>query len=143
MPSVQAALKSLRLCMRPGRVGFRVSPLVPIALAPMLVLVSFVFVVIWISFQAGFIGSPEVRYSLANYRIVFADALAYRAAFNTLAFALVTTFFAIAIGVPIAWLTERTTIQRKTLIYLIMTVGLLIPGLFVAMGWTFIAHPRI
>jgi len=140
---VQAALKTLRLCMRPGRVGFRVSPLVPIALAPMLVLVSFVFVVIWISFQAGFIGSPEVRYSLANYRIVFADALAYRAAFNTLVFALVTTFFAIAIGVPIAWLTERTTIQRKTLIYLIMTVGLLIPGLFVAMGWTFIAHPRI
>jgi len=31
----------------------------------------------------------------------------------------------------------------KMLIYSIMTLGLLIPGIYTAMGWTFIAHPRI
>ncbi|HEX6768152.1 MAG TPA: ABC transporter permease subunit, partial [Candidatus Binatia bacterium] len=37
----------------------------------------------------------------------------------------------------------RTTIPGKTLIYVIMTLGLLIPGIYTAMGWTMIAHPRI
>lgn len=62
---------------------------------------------------------------------------------NTLIFAIVTTGVALAIGLPIAWLVERTTFQGKALVYAIMTLGLLIPGIYQAMGWTFIAHPRI
>jgi len=69
--------------------------------------------------------------------------LAYGSFLNTLVFAASTTLFAMAIGLPIAWLAERTTIGGKPIIYGIMTMGLLIPGIFVAMGWTFIAHPRI
>ena len=48
-----------------------------------------------------------------------------------------------ALGLPIAWLTERTTMPGKGLVYTIMTLGLLIPGIYTAMGWTFIAHVRI
>ncbi|MFQ5656316.1 MAG: ABC transporter permease [Candidatus Methylomirabilales bacterium] len=119
------------------------SPLVLIALAPMLVLVALIFVMFWVSFQTGVIGTADSAYTLANYRAVFADPLVYSALGNTIIFALATTFFAMVIGLPIAWLTERTTIGAKPLIYVIMTLGLLIPGIFVAMGWTFIAHPRI
>lgn len=109
----------------------------------MLLLVAFIIVVFWVSFQTGIIGTADSEYTLDNYRTVFADPLAYGALVNTLIFAATTTVFALLIGIPIAWLTERTTIGAKTLIYAIMTVGLLIPGIFVAMGWTFVAHPRI
>lgn len=130
----------------PGSLVIRtvqVSPLVPIALAPMVVLLAFIFVLFWVSFQTGIIGTADSAYTLDNYRDVFADPLVYSALQNTLVFAASTTLFAMVIGLPIAWLTERTTIGAKPLIYAIMTLGLLIPGIFVAMGWTFVAHPRI
>jgi iron(III) transport system permease protein len=109
----------------------------------MLALAGFILVIFWVSFQSGIIGTAQATYTLDNYRAVFADPLAYSSFLNTLVFAASTTLFAMVIGLPIAWLAERTTIRGKPVIYGIMTVGLLIPGIFVAMGWTFIAHPRI
>lgn len=119
-----------------------VSPLLPIALLPMVLLCVFILIILWVSFQTGIIGAGAV-YTWDNYRDVFADPLVHSALGNTLIFASFTTVFAVMIGLPIAWLTERTTIPGKTFVYVIMTIGLLIPGIFVAMGWTFIAHPRI
>ena len=134
---------ALRLFRFPSIRWLRISPLVPVALLPMLVLAGFILVIVWVSFQTGVIGTAQSQYTLDNYRAVFADPLAYSSFLNTLVFAASTTLFAMAIGLPIAWLAERTTIGGKQIIYGIMTVGLLIPGIFVAMGWTFIAHPRI
>ena len=134
---------ALRLFRFPSIRWLRISPLVPVALLPMLVLAGFILVILWVSFQTGVIGTAQSQYTLDNYRAVFADPLAYGSFLNTLVFAASTTLFAMAIGLPIAWLAERTTIGGKPIIYGIMTVGLLIPGIFVAMGWTFIAHPRI
>ena len=134
---------ALRLFRFPSIRWLRISPLVPVALLPMLVLAGFILVILWVSFQTGVIGTAQAQYTLDNYRAVFADPLAYGSFLNTLVFAASTTLFAMAIGLPIAWLAERTTIGGKPIIYGIMTVGLLIPGIFVAMGWTFIAHPRI
>lgn len=136
----ELALRTVRWPVA-GRI--RLSPLVPIAILPMVALVGFIVVIVWVSFQAGVIGTPQAIYTLDNYRAVFTDPLVYGVLANTIVFAVSTTLFAIAIGLPIAWLTERTTIGCKPLIYGIMTLGLLIPGIFVAMGWTFIAHPRI
>jgi iron(III) transport system permease protein len=62
---------------------------------------------------------------------------------NTIVFTLATTATALILGLPIAWLTERTSLPGKGLVYTIMTLGLLIPGIYTAMGWTFIAHVRI
>ena len=134
---------ALRLVRFPSIRWLRISPLVPVALLPMIVLAGFILVIVWVSFQTGVIGTAQAQYTLDNYRAVFADPLAYGSFLNTLVFAASTTLFAMAIGLPIAWLAERTTIGGKPIIYGIMTMGLLIPGIFVAMGWTFIAHPRI
>ena len=134
---------ALKLFRFPAIRILRVSPLVPVVLLPMLVLLGFILVIVWVSFQTGIIGTAQSQYTLDNYRAVFADPLAYGSFLNTLVFAASTTLFAMAIGLPIAWLAERTTIGGKPIIYGIMTMGLLIPGIFVAMGWTFIAHPRI
>ncbi len=38
---------------------------------------------------------------------------------------------------------ERSTLPAKSLVYALMTTGVLIPGIYIAMGWTFVAHPRI
>lgn len=119
------------------------SPLLPLALAPMAVLLAFTLVVVWVSVQTGTVGTAQATYTLENYGAVLTDPAVHTTLLNTLLFAAATTGFALAIGLPIAWLTERTTIRRKPLIYTVMTLGLLIPGIFVAMGWTFIAHPRI
>ncbi len=119
------------------------SPLLSLALIPMAVIFVLVMVMFWISLQKGAFGTPSAIYTLGNYFDVFTDPLLYRVTTNTLIFTLTTTLFAMFFGLPIAWLAERTTIPGKTLIYVIMTLGLLIPGIYTAMGWTMIAHPRI
>ncbi|MBI2358640.1 MAG: hypothetical protein HYV04_06990 [Deltaproteobacteria bacterium] len=49
------------------------SPLLPIALVPMIFLVGFILVVFWVSFQTGIIGTQSSESTLDNYRAVFAD----------------------------------------------------------------------
>jgi len=125
------------------RLNGQVTPLLPIALAPMALVAVFILVIVWVSVQTGTLGTAHSTYTLENYRDVLGDSEIYGVVWNTLWFACSTVFFALIVGLPIAWLTERTTIPGKPTIYVIMTLGLLIPGIFVAMGWTFIAHPRI
>lgn len=133
----------LRLPASLGR-KVRTSPLLlSLAVAPMSMILMLVAVMLWISFQRGVFGTASAIYTLENYRAILTDSFLYRVLWNTAIFTLSTTFFALVIGLPIAWLVERTTIPGKTLIYAIMTLGLLIPGIYTAMGWTFIAHPRI
>jgi iron(III) transport system permease protein len=110
---------------------------------PMAVIFTLVIVMFWISMQKGAFGTASASYTLGNYHEVFSDPFVYRVAANTLIFTLTATFFALLFGLPIAWLVERTSIPGKTMIYAIMTLGLLIPGIYTAMGWTMIAHPRI
>ncbi len=121
----------------------KISPLLPLALLPMVALLGIVTVFVWVSIQEGVIGTEDAVYSLENYRTLFGDEFVIEVLENTMAFAVVTTFVSLAIGLPIAWITERTTIRPKELIYAMMTTGLLVPPVFIGMGWTFIAHERI
>ena len=114
-----------------------------LASLPLLVIFALVAVLVWISFQTGILGSFEADYSLTNYGELLGDPFVARVTLNTLVFSFVTTLVALIIGLPIAWLTERTNIPGKGLVYATMTLGLLIPGIYTAMGWTFIAHQRI
>jgi iron(III) transport system permease protein len=130
----------------PGRLGGRIqiSPLVlSISLAPMTLIVAFVTVMFWVSFQKGIFGTASAIYTLGNYRELLTDPFVLQVIKNTLVFAVSSTLVALVIGLPIAWLAERTTLPGKTLVYTLMTLGLLIPGIYTAMGWTLIAHPRI
>lgn len=135
-----AALKLPVMLSGKGRTSFA---LVSLASIPMAVIALLVAVMFWVSLQKGAFGTPSAIYTLGNYQEVFSDPFVYRVFANTLIFTATATFFALLIGLPIAWLAERTTIPGKTLIYAFMTLGLLIPGIYTAMGWTLIAHPRI
>ena len=119
------------------------SPLWPVALFPMVILIAIVVVFVYISFQTGVIGTDDAEFSYDNYKDLFGDEFVFEVLENTLIFAIVTTIVSLFVGLPIAWITERTTIRPKALIYAMMTVGLLVPPVFVGMGWTFIAHERI
>jgi iron(III) transport system permease protein len=119
------------------------SALLSVAMIPIAVIFALVIVMFWISLQKGAFGTPSASYTLANYVEVFSDPFLYRVATNTLIFTVTATLIALLFGLPIAWLVERTTMPGKTMIYAIMTLGLLIPGIYTAMGWTMIAHPRI
>jgi iron(III) transport system permease protein len=130
----------------PRLLGIRIqtSPLLmSLAALPMLVILVLVCVLVWVSFQTGIIGTPEASYTLRNYLEIFAEPFVLKVFWNTIIFTIATTVTALVIGLPIAWLTERTTMPGKGLVYTIMTLGLLIPGIYTAMGWTFIAHVRI
>jgi iron(III) transport system permease protein len=109
----------------------------------MTLIVAFVTVMFWVSFQKGIFGTASAIYTLANYRELLTDPFVLQVIKNTLVFAASSTLVALVIGLPIAWLVERTTLSGKTLVYTLMTLGLLIPGIYTAMGWTLIAHPRI
>jgi iron(III) transport system permease protein len=120
-----------------------VSPLLVVALLPMIVVVAIVVVCVWISLQNGMVATAEAKYSLQNYADLLDDPFILKVLANTLVFAVATTFVSLVVGLPVAWITERTTIRPKELIYAMMTTGLLVPSLFIAMGWTFIANRRI
>lgn len=85
----------------------------------------------------------EDERGLAALARLFGRPEYYLILLDTLHFAAVTTLTAVAFGVPIAWLTERTDLPGRNLIRVFMTAGILIPGFFTALGWLFLAHPRI
>jgi iron(III) transport system permease protein len=130
----------------PRLLGIRIrsSPLLmALAALPMLVILVLVCVLVWVSFQTGIVGTPDASYTLSNYAQIFGEPFVLKVFWNTVTFTISTTITALVIGLPIAWLTERTDIPGKGLVYTIMTLGLLVPGIYTAMGWTFIAHVRI
>ncbi|MGE5215580.1 MAG: ABC transporter permease [Chloroflexota bacterium] len=130
----------------PRSIALRLSTsplLLALAVVPMLVIFVLVAALVWISFQTGIIGTENVLYTLKNYVAILGDPFVLKVFWNTVIFTLSTTFTALAVGLPIAWMTERSNLPGKGLVYTIMTLGLLIPGIYTAMGWTFIAHVRI
>ena len=100
-------------------------------------------VVFWLSFFEGSLLDPVIRYSFNNYVKVFTEPFTYKVLWNTAGFSLIALVVSFVFGLPAAWLVERTDFPGKTVLLTLMTVGLLIPGFAVAMGWLFLLHPRI
>jgi len=117
--------------------------LISLAALPMAVILALVSVLILISFQTGILGTADASFTFHNYGELFSDPILIDALSNTIVFAITATLVSMGIGLPVAWVTERTTTRGKSAVYVIMTLGLLIPGIYTAMGWTFLAHQRI
>jgi iron(III) transport system permease protein len=123
------------------------SDLLPATMLLVVVSTSFIILchlvaVLWLSWSDGTPGTG-LTYTSANYTEVFSDQRTYTVLIDTFAFALVSLAVALGIGIPIAWIAERTDFRAKTLLFTLMAIGLLIPGFAVAMGWLFLLHPRI
>jgi iron(III) transport system permease protein len=100
-------------------------------------------IVIWLSFTTGSPGGASLHYTSAHYAELLLSPLTYRVILNTLIFSALTLITSLLVGLPIAWLVERTDFPGKTAVFTFMTVGLLLPGFSVALGWLLLLHPRI
>lgn len=63
--------------------------------------------------------------------------------FNSLQFGLGATAVSLAVGVSLAYLTERTDVPFRSFIYVTSLVPLVIPGVLYTIAWIFLASPRI
>jgi iron(III) transport system permease protein len=107
------------------------------------VIVVLPVMLLWLGFREGHPIDPVSAYSLLHYKEVFGDSFLLEVVANTLLFSLTTLLVAFVFGLPAAWLAVRTDLPGKSLLYTLMTVGLLMPGFASAMGWLFLIHPRI
>ena len=97
--------------------------------------------VVYLAFCAH--GDPGQALTLDNYRAVFDNPTVWTAFRNTVLYAFVTLVVAMAFGLPMAWLVERTDFGWGKTIGGLMVARILIPGFFTAMGWNFMFNPRI
>ena len=107
------------------------------------VVVVLVVMVVWMGFYQGLPGDPARHFTFSQYHEVFGDSETYAALLTTIEFSLIALVVSCAFGIPAAWLAERTDLPGKTVLFTFMTIGLLIPGFTVAMGWLFMLHFRI
>ncbi|MFC1869630.1 ABC transporter permease, partial [Thermodesulfobacteriota bacterium] len=80
--------------------------------------------------------------TLENFSI-YGDPETYMVLLNTLQFALGSVAVALIFAVPLVWLLMRTDIPLKKTIYVLMTVGILIPVFLRTIAWILMLSPRI
>ncbi len=84
-----------------------------------------------------------VPWTLSNYIQVFTSAESYVLFQNSLTYALCTVVAATAVAVALVWLIERSDMPYGDLCLSLVLIPLALPGLIVAIGWSFLASPSI
>lgn len=139
---VTAVLSWLRSERRGAQVDLWPGLMLALVLGASVVVVAQLGLVIWLSLVDGSSGFDNV-YSLQYYEAVFLDPFTFEVLLNTVAFSCVTLVVSLALGVPIAWLAERTDLPGKTIVFTFMTLGILLPGFTSGMGWMFLLNPKV
>ncbi|MEE8115097.1 MAG: hypothetical protein V3T23_12185, partial [Nitrososphaerales archaeon] len=140
MEEVIKAVKAVfpRVAMR-GLIGGR-TLLIGASVGVLSVVILLLAVILTIAFQDP---ADTSIYTLQNFRDLYLEPFVYGALLNTAGFTLVTTLTALFFAIPIAWLAERTDLPGRDLVFPFMTASAVIPGLFGALGWLLMLHPRI
>jgi iron(III) transport system permease protein len=98
--------------------------------------------IVLMSLRTGFPGEGGPL-TLANFIAVYSVPGTYRVLLNTLLFASGTVLVALVFAVPLVWLLMRTDVPLKGTIYVLMTVGILIPVFLRTIAWILLLSPRI
>src|SRR5687767_11198224 len=101
-----------------------------------------VVMVILMSLRTGFPGE-QVPLTLENFVYVYANAKTYQILLNTVYFAVASVSVTLLITVPLVWILMRTDIPLKKTIYVLLTVGILIPVFLRTIAWILLLSPRI
>jgi iron(III) transport system permease protein len=112
-----------------------------LALLIIMVGVPLVMVVL-MSLRTGFPGEGGPL-TLANFIAVYSTPSTYTILLNTWWFAVGTVVVALLFAVPLVWLLNRTDIPFKNTIYVLMTVGILVPVFLRTIAWILLLSPRI
>ena len=129
------------------RSGFRHltgRPLVyALAALPLILVLILIGVIVYVSFLENLNDGFRSALTLRHFDALLYDPLIYSALLNTLGFTISSVITSMVIGGAVAWLVERTDLPGKRIVFFLMTIGLLVPTFFMAMGWVFFLHPRI
>lgn len=117
--------------------------LATIAALPLALVLGLLGVILWVSFQEDVTRNLLGAFTFRHYSNLLGDPAVYQPLLNTLGFTIMTVATALALGIPAAWLVERTDLPAKGLVYTLMMLGVLVPGFVAAIGWVFLLHPRI
>src|SRR6185437_12539373 len=128
---------------KPRRRDGAAAAMVALSILACLVIAALLGVALWLSFAEGTPGDYHLGYTLAHYQEIFLSPFTYRVIGNTALFSAIALAVALAFGLPLAWLVERTDLPGKRLIFSLLAIALLIPGFSVALGWLFLLNPRI
>lgn len=99
----------------------------------------------------GLLGLASVRpsgfpldsgFTLANYAAVYGAPDFWRMARATVVFALGSTAVALALGIVIAWLVERTDMPGASVVRALVILPMATPPLLLAIGWAMLLSPR-
>ncbi|HSB81623.1 MAG TPA: iron ABC transporter permease [Candidatus Methylomirabilis sp.] len=86
--------------------------------------------------------SSEAGVTLAHYRKVFGDPHLQKALWNTVVLACWVGLAALAIGVPMAWLSARTDLPGRRVIRGLMMASFVTPPFLGAFAWVMLAGPN-
>ncbi len=101
-----------------------------------------VVMVLLMSLRTGFPGET-VPLTIENYLYAYANPRTYQVLANTLFFAVASVSVTLLITVPLVWILMRTDIPLKKTIYVLLTVGILIPVFLRTIAWIMVLSPRI
>jgi len=101
-----------------------------------------VAMVVLMSLRTGFPGEGGPL-TLANFVEVYSDPRTYEILLNTLFFAVGSIAVCLFFTVPLVWLLTRTDVPLKGPIYVLLTVGILIPVFLRTIAWILLLSPRI
>ncbi|MGA2395377.1 MAG: iron ABC transporter permease [Candidatus Lustribacter sp.] len=121
----------------------RGAPFVWIAGVPAAAILILLLAVVWLSLTTGVPAIPGGPYALTHIRAMLTSSETWLVLGNTLVFATIATAIAMLGGTAVAWVVERTDLPGPQFVYAALTLALLIPGFFPAMGWLFLLGPRI
>ena len=106
-----------------------------------LVIVPLVFL-LWSSFRSTPIGVPGPL-TLENYVRAYTAPQTYGLLANTLVFSVGSVAVSILIGVSFAWLLERTNLPLKDIIYTLIPIPMIVPGILFSIAWVLLLSPTI
>ncbi len=101
-----------------------------------------VLMVILMSLRTGFPGE-DVPFTLENFAAVYLTPRTYEVLLNTVFFAVSSVAITLVIAVPLVWILMRTDIPFKKTIYVLLTIGILIPVFLRTIAWILLLSPRI
>ena len=101
-----------------------------------------VLMVILMSLRTGFPGE-NVPFTLENFTTVYLTPRTYEVLLNTVFFAISSVAITLLITVPLVWILMRTDIPFKKTIYVLLTIGILIPVFLRTIAWILLLSPRI
>lgn len=101
-----------------------------------------VAMVILMSLRTGFPGE-DVPFTLNNFAEVYLTSRTYEILLNTVIFTVSSVVVTLLFAVPLVWILMRTDIPLKKTIYVLLTVGILIPVFLRTIAWILLLSPRI